>query len=577
MLLQRLREYAEERMPGLPPPMYAEQSIRYLFTLRDDGSFVGWTDTADKSDKTTKNGLRKQAPHAKRAMGIKPKLLADNAQYVLGIAGEGNKPERVRQQHAQFAELVADCAAKTGEPAVIAVARFLQNLDIEALRLPDDFDPAATISFDIAPGLELPIDLRSVRDYWASIAGVDEESASTARLPCIGCGNVRPVLERHPLKIKGVPGGQILKDLVSANSGAFESYGLKASQIAPTCQSCAEAYGNALNALLADGNSHLWMKEGAYAFWTRRPTEFNPLSMITAPENAQTAIKSLMTAHFSGKSASVEIDPNPFYAVGLGASGARLVVRDWIDTSVEEARLRMGRYFALQQMVNWDGSPWVPAPLFKLTGATVRDARKDDPAPIVSQSLIRLAFRGDPLPQDLLYLAVRRNRASQNVTHERAMLIKMTLLSQPDVATGEENRMTELDPASTDPAYLCGRLLAVLDRIQALAIGNPNASIVDKFYGSASSAPASVFGTLMHGAQAHMGKLQRDRGGAHHLLELQLESILTPLRSFPKTLTLEQQGLFALGFYHQRAEDRRAVKERSEARAANQGTPSEQA
>lgn len=137
--------------------------------------------------------------------------------------------------------------------------------------------------------------------------------------------------------------------------------------------------------------------------------------------------------------------------------------------------------------------------------------------------------------------------------------------------------MAELDQTNVQPAYLCGRLLAVLDRIQGLAIKGANTGIVDKFYGSASSAPASVFGTLMHGAQAHMGKLKRDMPGAHHRLEEQLEAIALPLREFPKTLTLEEQGLFALGFYHQRAADRLAAKERSEARKtnANEGAATE--
>jgi CRISPR-associated protein Csd1 len=117
-------------------------------------------------------------------------------------------------------------------------------------------------------------------------------------------------------------------------------------------------------------------------------------------------------------------------------------------------------------------------------------------------------------------------------------------------------RMNELDPANTRPAYICGRLLATLDRIQRIALGSTNATIVDKFYGTASSAPASVFGTLLHGAQNHLGKMRRDRPGAYRALEEQLEQVLAPIPAFPMTLTLEEQGLFALGFYHQRAADR---------------------
>lgn len=572
MLIQELRYYANNRMK-LPPPMYQDQPVRYLITLRADGTMVGpMTDTASPKDKDAKRGLKILAPHAKRANAIRPKLLADTAPYVFGVGGEDTKADRVREQHVQFVALVDRCRDATGEPSVAAVSAFLERLDLDMLPLPDDFDPTATITFEVGTELTRPIDLPSVREFWATFNSVDADDAGGASMPCIGCGQVRPALERHPLKIKGVPGGQILKDLVSANAGAFESYGLKASQIAPMCQSCAEAYGNALNALLADKATSIWMKEGAYAFWTREPSTFSVVSLITAPDEAQLQVRSLIESYRRGVGAAIEIDPNQFFAVGLGASGARLVVRDWLDTTVGEARRRLGRYFALQDMVEWDGSPGGVVPLYRLSGATTRDPRKDAPPPVVSRSLVRLALGGVPLPMDLLFLAVRRNRAAQDVSRERAMLIKMVLCSRNE---GEESIMAELDQTNVQPAYLCGRLLAVLDRIQGLAIKGANTGIVDKFYGSASSAPASVFGTLLHGAQAHMGKLKRDMPGAHHRLEEQLEAIALPLREFPKTLTLEEQGLFALGFYHQRAADRLAAKERSEARKVNETVATE--
>lgn len=553
MLLERLREYAEDRL-ALPPPMYQEQPIRYLFSLRSDGTFLGYRDTASKQDKALKNGMRRVAPHVKRASGIRPKLLADTAPYVLGLGGEGSKPDRVRQQHAQFVEMVDDCREKTGEPTVAAVATFLNGLDLATLALPSDFDRAATITFEVGADLELPIDLPSVRSYWAEVKGSDEDDEATTRLPCIACGHVRPVLERHPLKIKGVPGGQILKDLISANAGAFESYGLKASLIAPTCQPCAEAYGNALNSLLADRDSSLWIGGAAYAFWTKQPTRMMFSRLITEPEQRQVEVKSLLSSFKSGKASSLETDPNAFYAVALGSSGARLVVRDWIDTTVGEAQRRMGRYFALQEMVDRDGSTWEPVPIFRLTGATVRD-RKDEPAAIVAQALIRLALAGSPLPLDLLYLAVRRNRAEQNVTRERAMLIKMVLQSQPDVPEGEEQTMAALDREHPDEAYHCGRLLAVLDEIQRAAQGQVNATVIDKYFGAASSAPASVFGTLIHNAQNHLGKLRGDQKniGTFIAVDKKLTEVMGHISDFPNTLSLRRQGIFALGFYHQRA------------------------
>jgi CRISPR-associated protein Csd1 len=152
----------------------------------------------------------------------------------------------------------------------------------------------------------------------------------------------------------------------------------------------------------------------------------------------------------------------------------------------------------------------------------------------------------------LLYQAVRRNRAEQKVTRQRAALIKLVLLSQSPIT--QEHSMIHLDLENTNAAYRCGRLLAVLAEVQRQAQGK--AVIVDRFFGTASAAPASVFGRLLRGAQPHFAKLERDKRGVAIRLQERLEEVMSGLTQFPHTLTLEEQALFALGFYHQRAYDR---------------------
>lgn len=131
--------------------------------------------------------------------------------------------------------------------------------------------------------------------------------------------------------------------------------------------------------------------------------------------------------------------------------------------------------------------------------------------------------------------------------------------------------MTKLDIENQDPAYLCGRLLAVLENIQYLAVPGAKATLIDRYYGSASSAPASVFGTLMRGAQPHLAKLRKEREGAYHALQKRLEDICSGLPSYPNTLNMNDQAVFALGYYHQRAEDRAA---RAQAKAKDEPTKS---
>jgi CRISPR-associated protein Csd1 len=155
-------------------------------------------------------------------------------------------------------------------------------------------------------------------------------------------------------------------------------------------------------------------------------------------------------------------------------------------------------------------------------------------------------------------------------------LIKLVLSSQPDHNDWEES-MIQLDQENTNPAYRCGRLLAVLEQAQRLAIPGVNATIVDRFFGTASSAPASVFPRLVRGAQPHLAKLERDRRGAYTALQRRLEEILGGLgltkvgalySGFPATLTLQEQGLFSLGYYHQRAFDRAQAIAAAERRRA---------
>ncbi|MCO5223664.1 MAG: type I-C CRISPR-associated protein Cas8c/Csd1, partial [Thermomicrobiales bacterium] len=348
MLLQELCALAQCDADQ-PPPMYQKATIRYLISLRADGSMVGnLRDVSTATQDNTKRGISVFAPHVKRSSGIRPKLLADFSPYVLGIVLDNSKQARAEQQHAQFVELVNRCRDATQEPSVAAISTFLATFDPESLKsdLPKGFDPSGTITFEVGQERLRPIDLPSVRQFWATYTGVDDTDPSVPLFSCIVCNEERPALERHPIRIKGVPGGEKLKDLVSANRPAFLSYGLKASQVAPTCQSCAEAYANALNSLLADKRTSLQTNDGAYAFWTRADAEFAVSPLIVNPDEQQIKVKLLMESWKRGDVAALDFDLTPFYAVGLSGSGARLVINDWIDTSIGQAEHLLGRYFA---------------------------------------------------------------------------------------------------------------------------------------------------------------------------------------------------------------------------------------
>ena len=120
--------------------------------------------------------------------------------------------------------------------------------------------------------------------------------------------------------------------------------------------------------------------------------------------------------------------------------------------------------------------------------------------------------------------------------------------------------MTTVSEEDKDAAYVCGRLLAQLDYIQHRALGKVNATIVDRFYGTASVSPAVVFPRLLKGAIPHLASIRPEHtissksyAASLSYPDKEVAHLLEHLASFPTILTLEQQGRFALGFYHQKA------------------------
>ncbi|MGI6129937.1 MAG: type I-C CRISPR-associated protein Cas8c/Csd1 [bacterium] len=543
MLLQKLTEYAVRSSSSDNLPfLYEKTPIKWLIQLDLKGKCQGIIRTAG-SGKKNDRGKEYPAPSVVRASGIKPKLLADRADYVLGLISDDAKPKQVKRTdecRRAFLQLVKECAAQTKLPEVQAVDAFLDSLDLRVLTLPEDMTPGDNVTFMVQD--VMPINLPPVQKMWAKYQASDEEVAQ-----CLVCGRLKPPMKRQPIKIKRIPGGQSAgMALVSANEKAFESYGLKASLIAPICQECAYAYGQALNSLIASEDNHVTIGPSVYVFWTRKEHGFSPVQFLSTPDPKD--IRELIKSVYSAKSALAP-DSTQFYALALTSSGGRVAVRDWLVTTVGEVQKNLARYFQTQRLVDRGGEYGQPYGLFTL--AVSLFASSKDIKPHVIQAFMNVALLGRPLPRWVLYQAVRRCAVEQTVTRPRASMIKMALVWGQN-KEGEEGLMEKLDPANCNPGYLCGRLLAVLEFIQSAAMPGIKATIVDRYYGTASSAPASVYGRLLRSTQAHLTKLRKEKAGAHVSLQRLMGEVLGKLKEFPSTLSLQDQALFALGYYHQR-------------------------
>lgn len=565
MILSRLRDYTT-RM-SLPPAMYGETKIAWLISLTETGGFEG---IISLKTKEAKRGKPTIAPHIGRTVAVTPKLLVDTGEYVLGIARAGSKPERVKQCHEQFKALLQCCAETTQEPTIDAILRFLNSGEIEKAKadLPKEFDPGEVMTFRV--GTVIPGDaayqFHQIEEFWKvyTAGSTAEDSDTQPVMTCLVTGENGTVEKRLPFLVKGLIGGQPSGTaLVSANAQAFMSYGLQNSLTSPISRDAAERFTKALNTLIADERSRLYLGSTLYVYWTREETKFNPFAALKQPEPED--IKALLSSPFTAQQASSLNDEkiNQFYALALSANNARAVVRDWLETTVPNVEVNIRSWFERQQMIHPFGGDQRWFGIRALSESLYRDASKEMQS-AVPTALLRNALRGNCIPNELLIKLVRRNLVEHDMTYPRAVLLKLIFSSNPlrqETMTNMEQLNLEPDLQGNDrAAYYCGRLFAVLEALQRSAIGAVNASLADRYYGTASSTPIVAFTPLMRLRQAHVAKLRKTMPGACKALEERLEEILVQLPTFPKTLNVEQQGLFGLGYYHQRAHDRAAAK-----------------
>lgn len=577
MFLKRLAEYADQI--GMPPPLYQERRIRYIIQLTLEGTHPNIVDCGSPE---SKRGLAMVVPSVKRNKKF-PYLLADTAEYVLGFVNKGVKEGAVQEKHAAFVEIINDCALKTQEVSVQAIAHFYATYDLSCLLLPADFDSLASLTFEVGMSGVRPVDLPSVRAYWASVAAVGDEANS---MQCLVCGNVRPAVKRLPIAIRGIPGGQTSgMSLIAADKDAYMSYGQFASLNAPTCEECGQRFGNALNTLLKEDTTHYNTGLLSYIFWSNDPRAHSAKTLLSYP--TEETVHALLGLPYMGRDDTDYLDQPPFYAAVLSATGTRVVLRDWMETTLSRVQTSLAYYFALQRIIDGHGKErWFS--ISSLSDATVRRNSNEKAVAQVGQAFLHFAFYSGVLPVSLLYFVLRSVRSEHDLYPVQAGCIKMVLLSQPDISwigtssldTKNERmtQMVECDTSCPDPAYLCGRLLAVLESIQYAAQGDVNATIVDRYYGTASSAPASAFGRLLRGVHSHLSKLERDKFGAFKRLETQLQEILDQFQenAFPSTLNLLAQGRFALGYYHQKSADRRAMEAAVKNKKMTKNTTEEQ-
>ena len=556
MILTSLAAYYERLLANgaVQPPGFQEKEIAWIVTIDRDGQVVGLSRTGDGK----RGGKFKVPAEIKRSVNIAANLLWDNAEYVLGVAragADGKQAAKVPLRHAAFMQRLTDLPESVkADEGVTAVLRFLERGDRSRLEADEQWVDVIAGGANVSFRLDGDDGLVCERPVIRALDG--HAAAGGTSTICLASGDPAVPARLHP-SIKGVRGAQSSgASLVSFNLDAFTSHGWVQGANAPVGEHVAQAYGSALNHLLArDNRRRLVEGETTFVFWAARKTviedEFARLMGAAEFESDGTLVRQTLRAVRDGVAPALD-DPTEFNILGLAPNAARLAVRFWYHGSVKDmARRILGHFDRLAIDGLADDGP--PPSLWRLLGAA---SPGGDPKRLQDQlrgklaaGLMEAIVKGNPYPATLLARAVDRCRAEQTVTTIRAALVKAMLASQGKEAT------VSLDPDDLDPGYRLGRLFAVLESIQRTAQKNINTTIRDRYFGAAMTSPRAVFVQLMALKNAHLKKLRRDKQGLGRWFESLIDQILDALPAaggYPAHLSLDQQGRFILGYHHQR-------------------------
>jgi CRISPR-associated protein Csd1 len=593
MILQALYRYYQllletegDQMPGED---YSSADVSFELHLDADGNVSGVIPYVNEKGKSVKRKfiVPKQE---KRSSGIQPYFLCDKSEYLFGAAI--SLREACRGAMAELWGSVLDCAdTETNE--IRALRMFIRlscEQRAEQLRQCADDNLLELLRqgglcvLKYAPTGVYFHSMRTVRqaweNYYSRIQQADRREDDAKQQMCLVTGEwtlPSRIARLHP-SIKHVKGAQTAgAALVSFNIASFCSYGRDQSYNAPTSAKAADAYGYVLNRFLSDPKHKARINDTTVVYWAEsasgREQDFiaslfqdreeesgEDLSTPDA-ETIQTRLQGVINRIREGQTfreTFTDLDPNTtFYILGLAPNAARLSVRFWYTGTIGEIGEQVWQHYRDLSIAGLEKSPSIKQLLREI--AVGHDW--DNIPPNLEGQMLRCILLGLPYSRAMFAQLLNRIRAEsddpqkklQKIGALRAGMIKAYLLrkARMNKDTKLEGDLTmSLNEQSTSVPYHLGRLFACLEKAQSSALGQRiNATIRDRFWGAASATPATVFPRLINLAQHHISK--DEEWGKSNDQRIQAVMKALPER-FPKRLTLEEQGMFALGYYHQR-------------------------
>lgn len=555
MILKALYDYYK-RCDNLPAKGLEEKEIGFLIVLTSEGQFLRFEDCRTGKDHARTYLVKK---HVGRSSAAVANYLYDNSAYVLGYSDKSNGKEQLYFD--TFKAQIEDIAeAFPDNNEILAVKAFYNNSREEVIQTVSQ-DPLwedikknlskkySTFSFRIEG------DLRIVAEK-KEILQLEEKDSSDATF-CLVSGEYGVPVDTTTATM--IPGSQATAKLVAfqVNSG-YDSYGKSKCGNAPISENAEFAYTTALNSLLQKGSRNKFMLgTRTFVFWASNnneasmETEESLFDLLGFSEEANDdpnanlmKVRKVFESIYSGIMKTGLDDK--FYILGLAPNSARIAVVYWSETTLKDFAEKILCHFNDMEIhdTRKDKKPYMG--IREIISSVTLGGKMSDATPNLPEAVVKSIFQGLPYPQTLYSACLSRIRAEQKLTITRAAIIKAYLNRQ---SNNNKKINIMLDKDNNNQGYLCGRLFAVLDKIQEDA--NNISSIRERYMNAASATPSAVFATILNLSVHHSEKL--DEGRRLYFEKLKQE-ILDKVSAdgFPTHLDLQDQGRFFVGYYHQR-------------------------
>lgn len=557
---------AYDRLPDAPPFGYSAQGILYCLVIDAAGAVVGEPVSLASDPKGKPKPRVLNVPYfgGRSGSNAPPYFLWDNSAYVLGRSAKGYD---ALKRFLAFKEYHISALEKAESLSLKSVARFLERWDpsfFDTLHFPESmFD--RNIVFRFIDEKKFVHEEDEAKTIWDKLHEPDVIGEGI----CLVSGECGSIARLHPPLATFENPARIVS--FDKDNDAFSSYGHIQAENAPTSVKAAFTYTAVLNYFLSRDSGHrIQVGDASTVFWADAsaltaaqeaeamfPAFFDPVEDMRQEEKIGTKrIRERLEQIRKGIPLE-EVEPDlgdvRFHVLGLAPNAARLSVRFFYCGSFGDLTLHYQTFVSDMRIEPPPRDPFPP--LWRYLRETAVLGKGENITPNLAGEWMRSILSGTRYPLTLMSSVLTRIRADGEINALRAGILKALLVRN----FKREKAPVAFDPTNDNKGYLLGRLFAVYEHIQTAALGAKlNATIKDKFYGSASAQPRKVFHLLESGSANHLSKVGKQKPGYRVVLEKQVGAIMELMSPgddpFPASLSTADQALFGLGYYHQRNE-----------------------